>query len=207
MTRKPQDTDDGGNLFARWSRRKLAAKAEVPEEPAAAPGAAPVPDVPEADEDPVLKANREEAEAIDIDALTYESDFSPFLKSGVPGILRRRALRKLWTSHPVLANVDGLNDYDMDFNVTETAAFRSAWEVGKGYVGQLKDVLSTADERDGAAESAPEAGLTDTGDEPAPLDELTAKDEIAGEKMEQPEALPEPEPAVPRVPLRRRLMG
>ena len=96
MTRKPQDTDGGGNLFARWSRRKLAAKAEVPEEPAAAPGAAPVPDVPEADEDPVLKANREEAEAIDIDALTYESDFSPFLKSGVPGILRRRAKIGSW---------------------------------------------------------------------------------------------------------------
>jgi hypothetical protein len=37
------------------------------------------------------------------------------MKQAVPEELRRLALRKLWRSDPVLANVDGLNDYDLDY--------------------------------------------------------------------------------------------
>ena len=35
-------------------------------------------------------------------------DFSGFMARNVPDHLRRRALRKLWVSNPVLANLDGL---------------------------------------------------------------------------------------------------
>lgn len=55
------------------------------------------------------------ADLPDIETLTYESDFTAFLREGVPEELRRLALRKLWRSDPVLANVDGLNDYDLDY--------------------------------------------------------------------------------------------
>jgi len=51
----------------------------------------------------------------DIETLTYESDFTAFLQKGVPESLQRLALAKLWRSNPVLANLDGLNDYDWDF--------------------------------------------------------------------------------------------
>ena len=34
--------------------------------------------------------------------------------------MTRAALRKLWLSDPVFANLDGLNDYDEDFNVVDT---------------------------------------------------------------------------------------
>jgi hypothetical protein len=42
----------------------------------------------------------------------------------------------LWRSDPVLANLDGLNDYDEDFRATGVLAeaVRSAYKVGKGYL-------------------------------------------------------------------------
>jgi hypothetical protein len=55
----------------------------------------------------------------DIESLDKDSDFTGFLQAGVPEELKNLALRKLWLSDPVLANVDGLNDYDEDFNVID----------------------------------------------------------------------------------------
>ena len=50
-----------------------------------------------------------------IDDLTAESDFTAFLKEGVPEELKRLALRKLWRTDPVFANLDGLVEYGEDF--------------------------------------------------------------------------------------------
>ena len=50
-----------------------------------------------------------------VETLNADSDFTPFLKEGVPSLLKRAALRKLWKTDPILANLDGLNDYDDDF--------------------------------------------------------------------------------------------
>ena len=70
-----------------------------------------------------------------IDELNSESDYTVFLKEKVPEALRRAALRKLWTSDPVLANLDGLNDYDEDYNLVDTtiAAVQTAYQAGRGY--------------------------------------------------------------------------
>ena len=70
---------------------------------------------PEAGETPVIG----EEDLPDIDSLTYESDFTAFMQEGVPLALRNRALAMLWKSNPVLANVDGLNDYDLDYTIKE----------------------------------------------------------------------------------------
>ncbi len=88
------------------------------------------------------QANRERAEAIDIDALTEESDYQIFFKDGVPESLKQVALRKLWRTNPVFANLDGLNDYDENFSSTNMVleTFESAWKVGKGYLGDIKDI-------------------------------------------------------------------
>ena len=51
----------------------------------------------------------------DIETLTYQSNFAAFLSKSVPAALQRRALAKLWRSDPVLANLDGLNDYEDDY--------------------------------------------------------------------------------------------
>ncbi|MGY9015252.1 MAG: DUF3306 domain-containing protein, partial [Rhodospirillales bacterium] len=55
----------------------------------------------------------------DIETLEKDSDYTPFLAEGVPEAIKKLALRKLWASDPVLANIDGLNDYDEDFTIIE----------------------------------------------------------------------------------------
>lgn len=52
---------------------------------------------------------------LDIKSLTADYDFSRFLKDDVPEFLRRKALRQLWRTNPILANLDGLNEYDLDY--------------------------------------------------------------------------------------------
>lgn len=93
---------------------------------------------------------------VDIDALDYSSDYTRFLKDGVPEALKRRALRQLWRSDPILANVDGLNDYDGDF--TDAAmvvdVLKTVHKVGRGYLSDDEtdvddDDLDVGDGEDG----------------------------------------------------------
>lgn len=96
------------NALSRWSRRKLVdAQAEVSDQ-------AVVPASPELTpaEDQTAAGETTELALPDIDSLDAESDFSVFMQKGVPEELQRLALRKLWSSDPVYANLDGLNDYD-----------------------------------------------------------------------------------------------
>ncbi len=58
-----------------------------------------------------------------IETLTAESDFTTFMRPGVPPQLRQRALRKLWSLDPQFANVDELGDYADDYSTAETRAF------------------------------------------------------------------------------------
>ncbi len=51
-----------------------------------------------------------------IDSLTADSDFSVFMRSGVPAGLRIQALRKLWASDPALNEGDDLSDYGDDYS-------------------------------------------------------------------------------------------
>lgn len=83
----------------------------------------------------------EESELPDVEEMDGESDFTPFLKKGVSEQLQRKALRKLWLSDPVLANVDGLLDYGDDF--TDAAMvienMKTVYTVGRGMVPEPKE--------------------------------------------------------------------
>lgn len=81
----------------------------------------------------------EELDLPDPDTLVKGDDFSRFLSQAVPERLRRRALRTLWRSNPVLANIDGLNDYDDDFTdaATITKAVKTAYQVGQGFLDKM----------------------------------------------------------------------
>ncbi len=70
------------------------------------------------------------------ESLTFESDYQQFMAKGVPEAIRNKALRKLWLSHPVLANIDGLDDYCEDFSdaVWATPDIKTAYRVGKGFL-------------------------------------------------------------------------
>lgn len=189
-------------FVARWSRRKRVAVAEeaapkpdarqlAAEEEARAEAAA-----AEAAEE---EANRLAAEALDLDALRYGDDFSVFLKRGVPDILRRRALRKFFASDPLLANLDGLNDYDEDYNNPAHKVYKSAWDAAKGYAEKAQEMVADA------AEKAPETPVE------IPTAEGTDSAGEAPQAVEKaappiPEPEPEPEAEAPRrVSLRRRL--
>jgi len=62
----------------------------------------------------------------DVETLEKDSDFTAFLKEGVP-----EQLQKLWRTDPVFANLDGLNDYDEDFSVFTPLAKGVAEELRK----------------------------------------------------------------------------
>ncbi len=84
----------------------------------------------------------------DPDTLGEGDDFSAFMQAGVPPMLRRRALRKLWGTNPVLANVDGLVDYGEDFAAADLTpdVVATAYRVGKGFLKQAMEAGSEAED-------------------------------------------------------------
>ena len=200
----PDRDDEGRPFLQRWSRRKRefepadkGAKAGS-QEPVRPPTG--VAEASEADEERRLQLakNREEAESIELDSLDAASDYSPFLKDGVPKVLKSAALRVLWRSSPVFANLDGLNDYDADYGDPELIRkfTGSAWKVGKGY---FRDDDIPADGADVADAVTPETGPAEA-DEQQSSDE---KDDVAADEQyavarsdEDLRETDEPEPAL-----------
>ena len=95
------------------------------------------------------------AELPDIESLDKDSDYTVFLKDGVPEHLRLRALRKLWRSDPVLSFIDGLDDYDEDFRKIHRVAERLARLRARAGKGGLK---RPADGGEAAGGTSPEEG-------------------------------------------------
>jgi len=86
----------------------------------------------------------------DPDTMTQGDDFSVFMAKAVPDQIRRRALRTLWRSNPVLANVDMLVDYGEDFTDAAMAVenIQTAYQVGKGMLKHVEEMARQAEERD-----------------------------------------------------------
>jgi hypothetical protein len=224
----PESGDSEGPFLQRWSRRKREPDGEKPAPKAEAadavsPGVSRAGAEAEARE-LQLQKNREAAEAIDLETLDAESDFSPFFKEGVPKVLRSAAMRVLWRSSPVFANLDGLNDYDENFGDPELIKkfTGTAWKIGKGY---LRDDDETKDDLGGeVAGETPQdlpaeteepqvvAERSASGDEaPASGNETVDADDKPGEQIaDDPKAETSPteedDSGLPaRVPLRARL--
>ena len=93
------DEQDKGFL-SRWSQRKAEARQQEVEpaaEPEQAETALPTPVDPDS--------------LPSIDDLNEASDFTPFLRQGVPETLRKAALRKLWVTEPSVLNYVPLVEY------------------------------------------------------------------------------------------------
>ncbi|WP_341234537.1 DUF3306 domain-containing protein [uncultured Sulfitobacter sp.] len=78
----------------------------------------------------------------DPDALVLGDNVKAFMVKTVPQHLRKRALRSLWRSNPVLACVDGLNDYDDDYLTGSTGQgpIKTGYQVGKGMLAHLLEM-------------------------------------------------------------------
>ena len=142
------DTDEP---FAnRWSRRKKEKHQKV--QPSGADlkeesvSSGPAESLPEAADEEGIPPDLP-----DIDSLDKESDYSVFLKEGVPEELTRLALRKLWRSDPVLAVLDGLNDYDGDYNTP----IAIAKNLMNGLEKTAKGAQHAATKEDGSAHEQP----------------------------------------------------
>lgn len=161
-------TEDG--FLSRWARRKQEVRETEEREAALAPDASVeggagaqaqvLADPGQRDLPPDDETRQrwiEELEAIDIDALAYESDFTIFMKSWVPGALRQKALRKLWSTNPALAVLDGLNDYDLDYTdkAVNAGTIISSYMPGRGYAS-LEEVVEKVEALAGDPEGAGE---------------------------------------------------
>jgi len=139
---------DESNRLSRWSQRKLAARRgetmpdEVPPVESEVSRDSSVAATPE------TAANEPVPELPSIDELTADSDYRVFLQKGVPAALTKAALRKLWTSDPMLANLDGLNDYDEVYNAVQPAftLAQTSYRPGKGYVDETEDALDEGEQ-------------------------------------------------------------
>ncbi len=103
-------------------------------------------------------AELEEYENFDFDSLNYKSDYTRFMKQGVPEAVRRRALRMLWQSNPILANIDGLNDYDEDYTDAALAVkvLTSNYKPGLGHLTEEERIASYSEEARKAGEQSSE---------------------------------------------------
>jgi hypothetical protein len=125
--------------LSRWSRRKLAAAAEAP-----APTPAVVPAPATASGAPAPPAA---LELPPVESLTFDSDFTAFLQSGVDDKVKRAALKQLFRD-PRFNIMDGLDTYIDDYTKADPISpdivadllqrgFPSASETGKEQAAAL----------------------------------------------------------------------
>ncbi len=171
-------------FLSRWARRKAEAareRADVRERPAEeAAGAARVPaaigdpemtataapveggaaDGDREPEDP--KAELERLGLPDPESLGPQADFRIFFAEGVPGWLRRRAMRRLFRVNPIIRTVDMMDDYAEDFTdaATVTALLKGAGEAARRLQRRLAGDGREADGA-GAASAGEEARRAD----------------------------------------------
>ncbi|MGM0773200.1 DUF3306 domain-containing protein [Marinobacter sp.] len=121
----------------RWSRRKTGASKETELPPPSAIEPEPSPEEQELAVNEALPEQEvlEKYNLPDPDAIELGTDIKGFMRKEIPELLRRRALRSLWKSNPVLAVLDGLNDYDEDFTdaAVATEAVKTLYKVGQGF--------------------------------------------------------------------------
>ena len=128
----------------------------------------------------------EELKLPDPDELQAGDDFSAFMAKAVPQHIRSRALRKLWRSNPVLACLDGLNDYDDDYLTLgqSNGPIRTTYQVGKGMLAHLLEMERQAEQAEHLDEDV-QPVPADHVEEPAAvaLAETTTEPDDPGEIM------------------------
>lgn len=165
------DDDDAEGFLSGWSRRKLAARREKVE----------VEDTFEQDETEAIDTEQAvlaedaledpEQEEVDddfiarlpsIEDITEKTDLAPFMRRGVPLVLRNAALRKVWLLNPLIRDhVDPALDYAWDWNAPDGVPGGGGTLTGESVTQMVKKVLG-------------DKNLVVDGEEPA--DETTALD-------------------------------
>ena len=171
-----QPENDGEGFVARWSRRKIEEKEPSKEtkiEVSKLEEGAPLDTKSTQDVGEEGETNVDDLP--DIETLNESSDYTPFLKDGVPEKLKRLALRKLWKSNPVFGIIDGLDDYDEDYSAIGIVAQEifTNYKPGKGMVdpNEAEEEIDEVVKAEGEVE--PEEEARDLGEMEADGDEVT----------------------------------
>jgi hypothetical protein len=125
------DSDGSESFLARWSRRKRARRAQRDEDASAsetAPGGETAASAAEPAPPAIDPATLPTPESLGVD-----SDYTMFMRPGVPLDLKIAGLRRAWTTDPRIAEFRGMAEYDWDFNAP-----------GYGWLRPLDDVAKLA---------------------------------------------------------------
>jgi hypothetical protein len=204
-------SEDKGFL-SRWSDRKLSSEQDESALPSAGVEQvqAPADEFEGKSDDDILCI----LELPDPETLTLGDTVEKFMDGRVPERLRARALRAFWKTNPVLANIDGLDEYCDDY--TDAAMIienmETLYQVGKGYASQALDALESLANDESQTEKAMNLVSVDqrisdrqqleepSADEPqmiageAGLDEDSASTDAVPEQQELPMESPTPKP-------------
>lgn len=185
MTTKP-----AGDRFslARWSRRKLASALDAAAPPAPAPAVAAPP-----------AAGAPSVELPPLESLTFDSDFTAFLKAGVDPTVKRAALKKL-LHDPRFNVMDGLDVYIDDYTKADPIPPDMLSELMQRFErsGAPSTTGDTAGEERAEARAPAAVGEETT---PAPLGEGHPPSDPKSTPRDQEQAQPDKGPAQPGIAL------
>lgn len=198
---------DGEGFLSAWSRRKrAAARAETEEREAAAEAKAPeAQTATDADAHALAEAEpeitEEELAALPtVDEITGSTDLQPFMKRGVPDVLRKAAMRKVWLSNSLICDHDDpAVDYAWDWNGPEGVPGAGGILQGDKVSKMVDDLVNRGGRDRGQKEPEKEAS-----DRP----DSTPNDEEGSEGDAKPadggtDTMSQAEPGLPTDPLRR----
>ena len=175
-----------------WSRRKAKVAEEQAVEVKAAHNAV-IAEKHKALEEKTDAEICEEFGLPDPDELQPGDKIVAFMRDEIPERIKRRAMRALWRSNPVLACLDGLNDYDDDYTnlVTDMPGVPTSYQVGKGLTAHVEELQRQQELEDTQIADAEIAGAEDA--QPTSLSADDQQDEAADARI-QDDIHPEGEP-------------
>jgi len=177
-------------FLMRWSRRKRDAAAESRETPLPAPEGDSAPPAATdaaaaAPEPPVLPP---------IDSIGANSEVSEFLKAGVPADLSRAALRRAWSTDPVISSFVGLSENSWDFNAVDGVPGFGPIKA-EDVARLLKRVMGEPEE--GEAEATPSAAASPAEGPKLPSDSDAASDAARADQVAEPDKQGDPSAQAP----------
>lgn len=169
-------------FLKRWARLKTEQKEKV--DTSSSQAASEPKELAISNEKEKEKQDRFVAELPPVESLTKDSDFTAFLRKEVPEALRQQALRKLWSTDPVIAGPDPLDFQNIDYaRLVTDEVVTSSYEVGRGFADRLEELAGSP------AASKPAEGGEAVKDEPPsdPADQSRADPSNATGSGDQPQ--------------------
>lgn len=183
-----------------WSRRRAAVRAEAVADAAEARARIIAEEAAELEH---AQADKSDAEILaelglaDPDVMQTGDDFSVFLQRAVPARIRQRALRRLWRTNPVLANLDGLVDHGEDFTdpAVVVPGMRTAYEVGRGMMRHLEALAAAAEAETAPGSESATSEVAETEDAGPAAVAAAPEPDVAPADPDPETALDEPDPS------------